>query len=47
VIDHLPPLGGPNRVQLKVYRGGHMFYFDPASRKAFTDEARTFYSTAE
>jgi len=44
VIDHLPPLGGPNRVQLKVYRGGHMFYFDPASRKAFTDEARTFYS---
>ncbi len=44
VIDHLPPLGAPNRVQLKVYRGGHMFYFDPASRKAFTDEARTFYS---
>ena len=47
VIDHLPPLGTPDRVQLKVYRGGHMFYFDPASRKAFTDEARTFYSTAE
>ena len=44
VIEHLPPLGAPNRVQLKVYRGGHMFYFDPASRKAFTDEARTFYS---
>jgi carboxypeptidase C (cathepsin A) len=47
VIDHLPPLGTPNRVQLKVYRGGHMFYFDPASRKAFTDEARIFYSATE
>jgi carboxypeptidase C (cathepsin A) len=44
VVDHLPPLGSPNRVQLKVYRGGHMFYFDPASRKAFSDDARTFYS---
>jgi carboxypeptidase C (cathepsin A) len=46
VIDHLPPIGAPTRVQLKLYRGGHMFYFDPASRKAFSDDARTFYSAA-
>jgi carboxypeptidase C (cathepsin A) len=44
VIDHLPPLGAPNRAQLELYRGGHMFYFDPASRKAFADDARAFYS---
>jgi carboxypeptidase C (cathepsin A) len=44
VVDHLPPLGGPNRVELKLYRGGHMFYFDPASRKAFSDDVKTFYS---
>jgi len=27
----------------KLYRGGHMFYIDPQSRKAFTADARTMY----
>ena len=27
------------RAQLKLYRGGHMFYIDPQSRKAFTADA--------
>jgi carboxypeptidase C (cathepsin A) len=47
VINHLPPLGAKDRVQLKLYRGGHMFYFDPASRAAFTRDARAFYATGE
>jgi carboxypeptidase C (cathepsin A) len=44
VIDHLPPVGGEERSQLKLYRGGHMFYLDPESRKAFTADARTMYA---
>jgi carboxypeptidase C (cathepsin A) len=50
VIEHLPDLatkesGEAERAQLKVYRGGHMFYFDRASRKAFTADARAFYQS--
>ena len=44
VLDHLPPVDGEERTQLKLYRGGHMFYLDPASRKAFTADARTMYA---
>lgn len=43
IIDHLPPLGGTDRVQLKLYRGGHMMYLNAASRAALTTDARTFY----
>jgi carboxypeptidase C (cathepsin A) len=44
VLDHLPPTDGEERTQLKLYRGGHMFYIDPDSRKAFTADARTMYA---
>jgi carboxypeptidase C (cathepsin A) len=44
VLDHLPPTEGEERAQLKLYRGGHMFYLDPDSRKAFTADARTMYA---
>ncbi len=44
VIDHLPPVEGEERTQLKLYRGGHMFYLDADSRKAFTADARTMYA---
>jgi carboxypeptidase C (cathepsin A) len=44
VLDHLPPTDGEERTQLKLYRGGHMFYLDPDSRKAFTADARTMYA---
>ncbi|HZP74775.1 MAG TPA: carboxypeptidase [Pseudolabrys sp.] len=47
VLDHLPTIGAPNRVQLKLYRGGHMLYLDPASRKAFTDDAAAFLRAGE
>jgi carboxypeptidase C (cathepsin A) len=45
VLDHLPPSDGDERTQLKLYRGGHMFYLDPDSRKAFTADARTMYAS--
>jgi len=44
VLDHLPPVDGEERTQLRLYRGGHMFYLDPASRKSFTADARTMYA---
>ena len=43
VIDHLPTIGAADRVVLKLYKGGHMFYLDGQSRTAFTQDARTFY----
>jgi carboxypeptidase C (cathepsin A) len=43
VLDHLPPFEG--RATLKLYRGGHMFYLDPNSRKAFSADARAIYQT--
>ena len=46
VLDHLPENGLAERAQLEIYRGGHMFYFDPDSRAAFTDAARAFYIPA-
>jgi len=45
VLDHLPPVDGEERAQLKLYRGGHMFYLDPGSRKAFSADARTMYAS--
>src|SRR5229473_3157783 len=42
VLDHLPEIGAPGRLQLKLYRGGHMFYFNPDSRHAFGQEAKSF-----
>jgi carboxypeptidase C (cathepsin A) len=43
VLDHLPDIGSPDRAQLKLYRGGHMFYFNAESRHAFTGDVKSFY----
>jgi carboxypeptidase C (cathepsin A) len=43
VLDHLPAIGDPARAQLKLYRGGHMFYLDAESRRAFSTDAKAFY----
>ena len=47
VLDHLPAIGDPARAQLRLYRGGHMFYIDAESRKAFSADAKAFYQTAQ
>jgi len=46
VIDHLPEFGELDRVQLKVYAGGHMFYFAERARTSFTGEMKAFYQAA-
>jgi carboxypeptidase C (cathepsin A) len=45
VLQHLPAFAGEERAELKLYRGGHMFYLDPGSRKAFSADARTMYAS--
>ncbi len=40
------PVGDPERVRFETYRGGHMFYFDESSRRAFTADASRFYHGA-
>jgi carboxypeptidase C (cathepsin A) len=47
ILDHMPAFDPPGRVQLKLYRGGHMLYIDPESRKAFTTDAAAFYRPVE
>lgn len=46
-LDHLPPVERPGRVALKLYRGGHMIYLNPDSRRAFTRDAEAFYRGGE
>jgi carboxypeptidase C (cathepsin A) len=43
LLDHTPEIGADNRTQLKLYRGGHMYYLDAGSRAAFTADAAAFY----
>jgi carboxypeptidase C (cathepsin A) len=43
LIDQLAPIDTGRPVELKVYRGGHMMYLRPTSRRALTQDARTFY----
>src|SRR3546814_13083898 len=45
LLDHLP--AGADRAQLEIYKGGHMFYFDPDARAAFTEAAAAFYRSEE
>jgi carboxypeptidase C (cathepsin A) len=47
VLDHLPPTDDPSRAQLRLYRGGHMFYIDAESRRAFSADAKAFYQSAQ
>jgi carboxypeptidase C (cathepsin A) len=45
VLNHLPPEAA-GRTQLRLYRGGHMFYTRPSSRTAFSNDVKDFYATA-
>jgi carboxypeptidase C (cathepsin A) len=44
VLDHLPASLTGDRVALKLYHGGHMFYTRPASRRAMAEDARKFFA---
>jgi carboxypeptidase C (cathepsin A) len=44
LLDHLPTIGDPKRIRLKLYPGGHMLYLNPDSRKALTADVRSVYA---
>ena len=46
LLDHLPNAEPPGRAQLKLYRGGHMFYLYPGARENFSKDAAAFYKAA-
>jgi carboxypeptidase C (cathepsin A) len=46
IIDQLPVFGSADRLKLKVYGGGHMFYSRDASRRAFRADAQKLYRAA-
>lgn len=46
VLNHLPEQLAKGRTDLKLYRGGHMFYSDPASRRQANEDMRSFYLDA-
>jgi carboxypeptidase C (cathepsin A) len=47
VLDHMPQMGPSPRTALKIYKGGHMFYFDAPERHAFTADAAAFYAARD
>jgi carboxypeptidase C (cathepsin A) len=46
LLNQLPDLGPDQRVTLKVYGGGHMFYSRDGSRAAFRNDVRQLYDEA-
>lgn len=46
VLDHLPPALAKGRTSLELYRGGHMFYTDPVSRRMLFEDVAGFYGNA-
>ena len=43
LMDQLAPIEGARPIEIKLYRGGHMMYLRAPSRRALTQDARTFY----
>ena len=44
IVDQMPIMGDPNRVQVREYPGGHMFYSRSDSQSAFRADAMQVYA---
>jgi carboxypeptidase C (cathepsin A) len=44
VVSQMPVMGDPNRLQVKVYPGGHMFYSRPDSQAALRRDVVALYA---
>jgi carboxypeptidase C (cathepsin A) len=44
IVDQMPVMGDPNRVQVKEYPGGHMFYSRGASQSALRADVMRVYA---
>jgi carboxypeptidase C (cathepsin A) len=47
ILDQLPAYGSPDRIELKVYGGGHMFYSRDTSRRALRNDAEALFRATE
>jgi carboxypeptidase C (cathepsin A) len=43
IVDQMPEMGDPTRVQVKEYPGGHMFYARPSSQASLLQDVKTLY----
>jgi carboxypeptidase C (cathepsin A) len=43
IVDQMPPMGEPGRMQVKLYPGGHMFYSRPDSGSALRRDVMAVY----
>jgi carboxypeptidase C (cathepsin A) len=43
IVAQIPTMGGPDRLQVKVYPGGHMFYSRPDSQAALRRDVMAVY----
>ena len=43
IVDQMPAMGDPARVQVKSYPGGHMFYARPDSQSALSRDVKALY----
>ena len=43
IVDQMPQMGDPSRVQVKEYPGGHMFYARDSSQAALLDDVKALY----
>ncbi|MBS0295969.1 MAG: peptidase S10 [Proteobacteria bacterium] len=46
IVDQMPVMGDPNRVQVKAYPGGHMFYSRPDSGAALRKDVMSVYGAS-
>jgi carboxypeptidase C (cathepsin A) len=44
IVDQMPVMGSPDRVQVKEYPGGHMFYSRPESQVSLRNEVMKMYA---
>lgn len=44
IVDQMPIMGDPSRVQVKSYPGGHMFYSRPESQALLRSDVRALYA---
>jgi carboxypeptidase C (cathepsin A) len=47
LVDQLAPIDRARPIELKVYRGGHMMYLRPASRRALAEDVAAFYASLQ
>ena len=45
IVDQMPAMGDPTRVQVKEYPGGHMFYARADSQAALTQDVQALFDT--